>query len=389
VIAIFDPTVGASVGEASAVTAIVLARLLIPLLIPRVPLVIIVALVIDSADQDLLNLFTEIDTSANGPYQSWDKALDIWYLSIAYLAALRNWTSDSAFRIAQFLLYYRLVGGMLFELSGARAMLLVFPNTFEYFFILYEIVRLRREPSRFSARFWLLAAAGLWVFVKLPQEYWIHVAKLDFSDTLNDYPAFAVAVVAGLLLAALVLIFVLLPRLPAADWRWRFATDPLPSSLVGAHARFARRLESGRVLTREAFENILLLSLLGVIFASILPSVDATVLQIAVGVTAIVLANAAISLEAARRGRFGPQSGAAEYAVLLATNLVLVYVASAVIGQRRDLELTTGLFFAFLIATIISLFDAFRPMHDLRFAGSPLRVRSIGDLFKRARERRP
>ncbi|HZC13170.1 MAG TPA: hypothetical protein VE270_04030, partial [Thermoleophilaceae bacterium] len=326
-IAIFDPTFAASVGEASAVTAIVLARLLIPLLIPRVPLVIIVALVIDSADQDLLKLFTEVDTSANGPYQNWDKALDIWYLSIAYLAALRNWTSDSAFRIAQFLLYYRLLGAALFELSGARAMLLLFPNTFEYFFILYEIVRLRREPSRFSARFWLLAAAGLWVFVKLPQEYWIHVAKLAFTDTFNDYPAFAVAVVAGLLLAALVLIFVVLPRLPAADWGWRFATDRLPSSLVGAHARFARRLESGRVLTREAFEEVLLLSLLGVIFASILPSVNATPLQVAVGVTAIVLANAAISLEAARRGRFRVESAAAEYAALLPTNLVLVYVA--------------------------------------------------------------
>ena len=382
-IAIFDPIVGASVGDASAVTAIVLARLLIPLLIPRVPLVI------DSADQDLVKLFTEIDTSENGPYQSWDKALDIWYLSIAYLAALRNWTSDSAFHIGQFLFYYRLVGGMLFELSEERTMLLLFPNTFEYFFILYEIVRLRREPSRFSARFWLLAAAGLWVFVKLPQEYWIHVAKLDFTDTFTEYPAFAVAVVAGLLLAALVLMFVVLPRLPAADWGWRFASDPLPSSLVAAHARFARRLESGRVLTREAFEEVLLLTLLGVIFASILPGVEATVLQVAVGVTAIVLANAAISLQAARLGRLRVQSAAAEYAALLPTNLALVYAASAVLGDRRDFELGAGLFFAFLIATIIWLFDAFRPVHELRFAGSPLRVRSIADLFKRARERRP
>jgi hypothetical protein len=106
-------------------------------------------------------------------------------------------------------------------------------------------------------------------------------------------------------------------------------------------------------------------------------------------VTAIVLANAAISLEAARRGGFGLQSAAALYAVLLATNLVLVYVANAVLGERRDFELGVGLFFAFLFATIIWLFDAFRPVHELRFTGSPLRVRSIGDLFKRARERRP
>ena len=137
-----------------------------------------------------------VDTSENGPYQSFDKALDIYYLSIAYLAAMRNWTSDAAFRIAQFLLYYRLVGVVLFELLEERAILLLFPNTFEYFFILYELVRLRFEPSRFSARFWLLAAAGLWIFVKLPQEYWIHIAKLDFTETVGDYPPFAVAVVA-------------------------------------------------------------------------------------------------------------------------------------------------------------------------------------------------
>ena len=89
-------------------------------------------------------------------YQSVDKALDIYYLSIAYLSTMRNWTSDAAFRIAQFLFYYRLVGVALFELTDERLMLLLFPNTFEYFFIAYELVRLRYDPSRISARFWLL-----------------------------------------------------------------------------------------------------------------------------------------------------------------------------------------------------------------------------------------
>jgi hypothetical protein len=132
-----------------------------------------------------------------------------------------------------------------------------------------------------------------------------------------------------------------------------------------------------------------LLALLCIIFASILPGIDATVLQVAVGVTAIVLANAAISLAAARRAGFGLQSAAAGYAALLVTNLVLVYVANALLGERRDFDLGHGLFFAFLITTIIWLYDAFRPVYDLRFAGSPLRVRSIGDLLGRARERRP
>jgi hypothetical protein len=347
---------GASTPDALVVVTIVAARLLIPLLIPRVPLVIVVVLVIDAADQTILATFTEIDTSEAGSYQSVDKALDIYYLSIAYLTTMRNWTSHPAFRIARFLLYYRLVGVALFETTDERLMLLLFPNTFEYFFIAYEIARLRYEPSRFSGRFWLLLAGGLWIFVKLPQEYWIHIAKLDFTDTVRDYPAFGVAVVVALVVAALVVIFVVVPRLPAPDWPWRFAADPAPSAPTGGDAR---------VLTEETLEKVSLLALLCIIFASILPGIDASGLQIVVGVTAIVLANAAISILAVRR-----RGSALEYPALLATNLALVYLANALLGDRRDFELGLGLFFAFLIATIIWLYDAFRPVYVLRHRSS-------------------
>jgi hypothetical protein len=389
VIPLFDVVLGASAGDASLAVAIVAARLLVPLLFGRFPLAILVVLVIDAADQTLLATFTEIDTSETGAYQSVDKALDVYYLALAYLAAMRNWTSDSAFRIAQFLLYYRLLGVALFELTDERALLLIFPNTFEYFFIVYEVARTRYEPSRFSARFWLLLAAGIWVFVKLPQEYWIHVAKLDFTDAVRNNAVFAAAVVLALVVGALVVVRVLVPRLPPSDWAWRLRADPLPSSLVDAHARYARRLASPRVLTHEALEQILLLGLLCVIFASILPGVDATSLQVVIGVTAIVVANAAIDLWAARRGGFGLESAAARYGALLAANLLLVYLANVLLGGRGSFELRYGLFFAFLIATVIWFYEAFRPVYDLRFDGSPLHVRSVGDLFRRARERRP
>lgn len=360
-LAFADPLFGLSTTDAPLVVAIVAARLLVPLAIPRAPLVIVVALVIDAADQTLLAAFTDVDTTEAGSYQSVDKALDIYYLSIAYLAAMRNWTSDAAFRIAQFLFYYRLVGSVLFELTDSRVMLLLFPNTFEFFFIAYELARLRYEPSRFSARFWLLVAAGLWVFVKLPQEYWIHVAKLDFTDTVRDHPAFGVAVAAALLVAALALVFVVVPRFPRPDWRWRLRADDPPA--------VAPRLDRGRVLTRETLEKVWLLALLCVIFASILPRIDATGLQVVLGVAAIVAANAAISLAAARRGGFGLESATARAAALLATNALLVYLANALLAERREFDLSYGLFFAFLITTIIWLYDAFRPVYDRRFAG--------------------
>ena len=117
---------------------------------------ILAALVLDAVDGSLLEQFTDVDTGPDGPYQSFDKALDIYYLAIAYLSTMRNWTSDAAFRVAQFLFYYRLVGVLAFELTDARAMLLIFPNTFEYFFIAYEVLRLRFDPARWSGT--LLAA---------------------------------------------------------------------------------------------------------------------------------------------------------------------------------------------------------------------------------------
>jgi hypothetical protein len=65
------------------IVVIVLARLGLPLLIPRIPLIILAALVLDGIDNSLLSHFTSVDLGPGGPYQSFDKALDIYYLAIA------------------------------------------------------------------------------------------------------------------------------------------------------------------------------------------------------------------------------------------------------------------------------------------------------------------
>ena len=64
---------------------------------------------------------TSVDLGPDGPYQSFDKALDIYYLSIAYTTTLRNWTSEPAFRVAQFLFYYRLVGVLAVRVARTSA----------------------------------------------------------------------------------------------------------------------------------------------------------------------------------------------------------------------------------------------------------------------------
>ena len=341
--------------ERAVIVAIVLARLLVPLLIGRFPLVIVVALVLDGIDNSLLGLFTDVDLGPDGPYQSFDKALDIYYLSIAYLTMMRNWTSDAAIRIGRFLFYYRLVGVLLFEVLDSRAMLLLFPNTFEFYFIAYALIALRYEPSRCSPRFWLVTAAALWVFVKLPQEYWIHVAQRDFTDTVADYPWFGVLSALFVLALVAVVRFAVIPRLPPPDWGWRFAAPPLPTSLARTRVRWG-----------ELAEKAALLALLSVIFASILPTVEMSGLEVALSAVAIVCASTAISTWYARGERMRIESQALEFAALLVVNLGLVYCASRLISDAEDFPLGTGLFFAFLITLLITLYDVYKPVYDAR-----------------------
>src|SRR5690606_5460592 len=130
----------------------------------------------------LFQSFTNLDLAG---YQGYDKALDIYYLSIAYVATLRNWVNLFAFRVSRVLFYLRLAGVVLFELTGWRLLLFIFPNTFEYFFIWYELVALLRDPRRLPRATVVGAAAAIWIIIKLPQEFWLHIARLDLTDVLK------------------------------------------------------------------------------------------------------------------------------------------------------------------------------------------------------------
>ena len=73
-------------------------RLVVPLFIPRFPLqAILAALVIDGVDKSIFAAFTGLPLDN---YQSYDKALDIYYLTIAYLSVLRNWRNPFAVGVA-------------------------------------------------------------------------------------------------------------------------------------------------------------------------------------------------------------------------------------------------------------------------------------------------
>jgi hypothetical protein len=341
------------------------ARFLVPLLIVRFPLPAIVAsLVLDGVDQTIFQWFGYDPPG----YQSYDKAMDVYYLAIAYLSTMRNWTSRSALAVARFLYFYRLIGVTAFELTDWRPLLLIFPNTFEYFFIAYEVIRLRRDPNRRSLRFWVITAAAIWIFVKLPQEYWIHVAQLDVTDTVAKYPVAAAVIAMVAVVVGLVAWLVIRRRLPAPDWPWRVTADPLPAEIDTAAARDRWVAAHARLLSVATAEKIVLVGLISVIYAEILPERRTSNLQLFLGVAVFVAVNAAISLWIARRFR-SLQSIVAAFGFRVVLNVVLVLLAGWLLDRGNgDINPGITLFFVLLLSLITLLDDRYRPVSQVRFA---------------------
>ncbi len=353
------------------------ARLGVPLLIFRYPLpAILASLVIDAADQTIFQNNTDLDLTG---YQGYDKALDIYYLSIAYLSTFRNWADPFAARTAQALWYYRLVGVVAFELSQARALLIIFPNTFEYYFIAYEAVRTLWNPARLAHRQIIGLVAFIWIFIKLPQEWWLHIAKLDFTDFMKE-DVFGVSVDTSWgtaigenlwflgVVAALAVVLVLLVRwglrvAPPPDWRLTLDVDAHPESTrVGASP------VSSELFSWDLLEKVLLTALITIIFAQVLPGTDASPLQITFSVGVIVVANAAVTQWLASHGHSWT-SILREFVGMAVVNVAIV-IAYIVLLRRSDQPVNEGatIFFILLLTLIVTLFDRYRPIRVARFA---------------------
>lgn len=353
------------------------SRLLVPLLVFRFPLpAVLAALVIDAADQTIFQQLTEFDL-AN--YQSYDKALDIYYLALAYLSTLRNWAHPFHANVAAFLWYYRLVGVLLFELTDQRWMLLVFPNTFEYVFICYEAVRIAWNPAvRIGHRGMIVLTAAVWVFVKLPQEWWIHVAQNDFTDFLREDvlgvdadASWATALgdnlwfVAGLAIVAVAATFGTragLRAAPTPDWSPNVDVDahPVPRPDL-------RSLPPDRFWDLDLVEKVVLVALITVIFAQVLVH-DASPLQTAVAVAVIVVANAGVTQWLAKRGHSWTTTASLFVAMLVVNiGVVIAYLAVLASGDRRANRAAT-VFFIFLLTLIVTCYDRYRPIRKSRGA---------------------
>ncbi len=370
--------------DGAIIAAVILARLLLPLAIFRYPLPAILAcLILDAADQSIFQAVAP-DADLSG-YQSYDKALDVYYLTLAYLSTLRNWTNRFAVSVVRFLLYYRLIGVVLFESTGERWFLFLFPNTFEYVFIFYEAVRVRWDPTRMSRRLMLGATAFIWIVIKLPQEWWIHIAQLDTTDLVQErifgVPAgtswvdtFAarpwVLVVAAVVMVALaILVWWLFANvLPAPDRRPTFSADAedgrevRPTKLMEVRQQLATSL-----FDRQLTEKLVLVSLVSVIFAQML-GVEASPVAFVLGLAVVITANAALTDLLTRRGRRWT-TAIGQFTLVLLMN---VAIYGALVGGAALFGITLSLdraaFFLLLMSLLVALYDRYRPEELARFA---------------------
>jgi len=366
------------------VWSVVITRFVLPLWIPKYPLPAILAcLIVDAFDQSVFQAFTAADLTN---YQSYDKALDIFYLSVAMLSMYRNWSNQSALHVGRVLFYLRLLGVMLFELSDRRVLLFIFPNAFEYFFVFYEWLRSRWSPRKLTSREYVWAAIAIWI-LKLPQEYWIHLARLDFTSEVKDHVLHAPESAGWLfaikespisftvMVGAFAVLFVL-----ARGFIRRFAGEPdhapvlsappLPKRIDEAAERDRKVARSWRLFDVHLVEKIVLVAFITVIFAQIVPGASTGQPKLVLGTGIIVTLNAFLALRRARAGK-SPESGIAQFIIIVFTNVVVAGIAEVLLRIRGGLDIPASIFFLLMLALIVTLYDRWRPVYDVRFMRRP------------------
>ena len=235
-----------------------------------------------------------------------------------------------------------------------------------------------------SKRLIVGAAAFIWIFIKLPQEWWIHVAQLDATDTIKtvifgvskdaswavavaNRPMVLVALAVALLVLALAARWLLTERLPPADRQLTFDADKGQEPVEPARVEAERRRLAERLFDRELVEKTALIALVAIIFGRMLPGTDATPVQTAIGIAIFIIANTAITEALVRQGASW-QSAIRQFAVMLAINLAIVAVGQFILTSLTEQRLEHALVFAGLLSVIITFYDRYRPIHVARFA---------------------
>ncbi|KGN37763.1 hypothetical protein [Knoellia subterranea] len=142
--------------------------------------------------------------------------------------------------------------------------------------------------------------------------------------------------------------------------------DPLPGSVDEASERAVWTATRARVWSIVTLEKVMLVGLISVIYGQVLPDLRSTGTQLFIGISVVVLANAAMALAFARAGR-SIQGAAMTFAFRVAVNVALVLVGGWLLGRNGgDANEGATLFFILLLSLITSLHDRYWPVHATR-----------------------
>ena len=150
----------------------------------------LLAILVDLSD---LLLRDTLDLGGIPDYQAFDKWADQVYLGLFLVVALR-WSGVER-SIAVGLYVFRLIGFLAFELTGERALLLVFPNVFEPWFLTVAAVHRFRPGFTWRPAVLATVLVGL-TAVKEVQEWALHgarlfdgISSLEFLDQVRRWLA--------------------------------------------------------------------------------------------------------------------------------------------------------------------------------------------------------
>ena len=213
------------------------------------------------------------------------------------------------------------------------------------------------------------------MFIKLPQEWWIHIAKLDMTEFISDQLASGSPTVLILAVAALVLIiavgaWLIARKAPPRDHAIRFRPDPLPAELRGG-ALYGSTRATNRLFDTALLEKVVLTGLVSVVFAQILVGADVSNIGILAFIAVFVPVSALASQWFARRGKTW-KSIPAEMLGMAVVNFGILFLfglLQRVLGIiETSAPLFTTLFFLFLLTVLIVLYDRYRVVYSVRTA---------------------
>jgi hypothetical protein len=126
-----------------------------------------------------------------------------------------------------------------------------------------------------------------------------------------------------------------------------------------------------RFFDRELSEKVVLLSLVAIVFVQGL-QFDATIVEVAVTVTLVILANTAVSEWLARRGHIWTAQRFLSHFLRVGVLNFAIFLVLAWLLEEGNL-LRSG-FFLVLLTLIVTMYDRYRPEYIARFSTGAERV---------------